>query len=73
MAWQAQAPGCSFSQVAHHRSRVQRLVVTSAITDEDRRHMRHALDLARRAEGQTFPNPAVGCVIIKDRQAGQGL
>jgi diaminohydroxyphosphoribosylaminopyrimidine deaminase/5-amino-6-(5-phosphoribosylamino)uracil reductase len=46
-------------------------MVTSAITDEDRRHMRHALDLARRAEGQTFPNPAVGCVIIKDQQAGQ--
>ena len=28
--------------------------------------MRHALDLARTALGQTYPNPAVGCVIVKD-------
>lgn len=26
--------------------------------------MRRALELARRAEGQTHPNPAVGCVIL---------
>jgi diaminohydroxyphosphoribosylaminopyrimidine deaminase/5-amino-6-(5-phosphoribosylamino)uracil reductase len=29
-------------------------------------HMRHALRLAERALGQVAPNPAVGCVIVKD-------
>jgi diaminohydroxyphosphoribosylaminopyrimidine deaminase/5-amino-6-(5-phosphoribosylamino)uracil reductase len=28
--------------------------------------MMRALQLASRALGQTFPNPAVGCVIVKD-------
>lgn len=28
--------------------------------------MRQALDLAKRALGQTYPNPAVGCVVVKD-------
>ena len=45
-------------------------MITCAVTEEDRRYMRHALDLARRAEGQTHPNPAVGCVILKGQQAG---
>ncbi|WP_416897784.1 MAG: bifunctional diaminohydroxyphosphoribosylaminopyrimidine deaminase/5-amino-6-(5-phosphoribosylamino)uracil reductase RibD [Minwuia sp.] len=35
-------------------------------TDADRRHMRHALALARRGLGRVAPNPAVGCVIIRD-------
>ena len=30
--------------------------------------MRHALQLARRGLGNTYPNPAVGCVIVKDGQ-----
>src|SRR5690348_2219979 len=35
--------------------------------------MRHALRLAERALGSTAPNPAVGCVIVKDgRIAGRG-
>ena len=34
------------------------------MADADRRHMAHALGLARRALGQTAPNPAVGCVIV---------
>lgn len=29
-------------------------------------HMLHALALARRSLGQTAPNPAVGCVLVKD-------
>lgn len=33
---------------------------------EDERYMRRALDLARRAEGRTVPNPAVGAVIVRD-------
>lgn len=32
----------------------------------DERHMRHALMLADRALGNVAPNPAVGCVIVRD-------
>ncbi len=39
----------------------------------DLAHMRHALALAERALGTTAPNPAVGCVIVKDeRVVGRG-
>ncbi|AJE48021.1 bifunctional diaminohydroxyphosphoribosylaminopyrimidine deaminase/5-amino-6-(5-phosphoribosylamino)uracil reductase RibD [Celeribacter indicus] len=41
--------------------------------DDDRAHMRHALALARRGLGRTWPNPAVGCVIVQDgRIVGRG-
>ena len=30
--------------------------------------MRAALALARRSLGRTWPNPAVGCVIVRDGQ-----
>src|SRR5689334_9055162 len=33
-------------------------------------HMRAALALAGRALGTTWPNPAVGCVLVKDGDAG---
>ena len=37
-------------------------------------HMRHALALARRIQGESWPNPAVGCVIVKDGQLyGRGV
>ena len=32
----------------------------------DTEHMAHALRLAARGLGSTWPNPAVGCVIVKD-------
>lgn len=32
----------------------------------DHRHMAHALTLARRGHGNTWPNPAVGCVLVRD-------
>jgi len=32
----------------------------------DLRHMRHALALARRGLGNVWPNPAVGCVLVRD-------
>ena len=35
-------------------------------TDRDREYMRRALNLAARGRGKTFPNPAVGCVIVKE-------
>ncbi|HWM81667.1 MAG TPA: bifunctional diaminohydroxyphosphoribosylaminopyrimidine deaminase/5-amino-6-(5-phosphoribosylamino)uracil reductase RibD [Pseudolabrys sp.] len=33
---------------------------------EDRRYMQLALNLGRRGLGRTWPNPAVGCVLVKD-------
>lgn len=36
------------------------------MTADDRRHMAHALALGRRGLGRVWPNPAVGCVIVKD-------
>ncbi|MFD1342864.1 bifunctional diaminohydroxyphosphoribosylaminopyrimidine deaminase/5-amino-6-(5-phosphoribosylamino)uracil reductase RibD [Litorisediminicola beolgyonensis] len=43
------------------------------MSDTDRRHMAHALSLGRRTMGRTWPNPAVGCVIVKDgRILGRG-
>lgn len=34
--------------------------------NDDARHMRRALALARRAEGETRPNPPVGAVLVRD-------
>lgn len=43
------------------------------VTATDVTYMRRALALARRAEGRTSPNPAVGAVIVKDgRVVGEG-
>jgi diaminohydroxyphosphoribosylaminopyrimidine deaminase/5-amino-6-(5-phosphoribosylamino)uracil reductase len=36
-----------------------------AITGEDRRYMRLALELAARVKGATFPNPAVGAMVVR--------
>ncbi len=36
------------------------------MTTADLHHMRAALSLARRGLGQVWPNPAVGCVLVKD-------
>lgn len=44
---------------------------TCAISSDDRLHMRHALELAKRGLGKTHPNPAVGCVVLKDGKVGQ--
>ena len=39
----------------------------------DEKFMREAIKLARKAEGHTHPNPAVGCVIVKDgKVVGRG-
>jgi diaminohydroxyphosphoribosylaminopyrimidine deaminase/5-amino-6-(5-phosphoribosylamino)uracil reductase len=45
---------------------------------DDAAHMRSALGLARRGLGTTWPNPSVGCVIVRrtadgDRVVGRGL
>lgn len=38
----------------------------SAFSAADARHMRRALQLARRGEGWTAPNPMVGAVVVRD-------
>lgn len=42
--------------------------------DRDQRFMRLALALGRRGQGVTWPNPAVGCVLVRDDfgQLGEG-
>lgn len=40
--------------------------MAASFNDDDRRFMAGALSLARRGLGQVWPNPAVGCVIVKD-------
>lgn len=43
------------------------------MTDDDRRFMQRALELARRGEGWVEPNPMVGCVLVRDGQVvGEG-
>ncbi|DBA97180.1 TPA: hypothetical protein ACH3X1_014941 [Trebouxia sp. C0004] len=43
------------------------------VSPQDRQHMQHALSLAKKALGKTFPNPAVGCVIVKQGKViGEG-
>lgn len=43
------------------------------MTSTDIRFMRRALTLARKGVGRTAPNPAVGCVIVRDGQVvGEG-
>ena len=55
----------------HPRTAVRHVMgPTCAISGEDRQHMRHALELARKGLGKTHPNPAVGCVILKDGKVG---
>ncbi len=40
--------------------------MAQGVSDTDRRFMRLALGLAARGLGNTWPNPAVGCVIVRD-------
>lgn len=43
------------------------------MTDHDSAPMRHALQLAARGLGRVWPNPAVGCVLVRDgRVVGRG-
>src|SRR5215470_11850083 len=51
-------------------------VASATATDarpDDAGHMRAALALARRALGRSWPNPAVGCVLVREgRVVGRG-
>jgi diaminohydroxyphosphoribosylaminopyrimidine deaminase/5-amino-6-(5-phosphoribosylamino)uracil reductase len=45
----------------------------SKFSDDDRRFMARALELASRGEGQVEPNPMVGCVLVRrDQIVGEG-
>jgi len=49
-------------------------VPTATTTETDCRHMAAALVLADRGLGRTWPNPSVGCVLIRDgRVVGRGV
>src|SRR6266478_9116581 len=41
-------------------------VATTTEARDDLIHMRAAIALARRSLGRSWPNPAVGCVLVKD-------
>lgn len=46
---------------------------TASFGEEDRRHMRRAIALARRGWGRVAPNPLVGAVVVRDgRVVGEG-
>ncbi|RED11161.1 bifunctional diaminohydroxyphosphoribosylaminopyrimidine deaminase/5-amino-6-(5-phosphoribosylamino)uracil reductase RibD [Pontivivens insulae] len=43
------------------------------MNEADARHLTHAINLSRRGLGRTWPNPAVGCVLVKSgRILGRG-
>ncbi|MDX6581539.1 MAG: diaminohydroxyphosphoribosylaminopyrimidine deaminase [Solirubrobacterales bacterium] len=48
--------------------------MTLVATDEDRAHLRRALELADRGRGRVSPNPMVGAVIVRDGEViGEGF
>jgi hypothetical protein len=59
------------NKLCHSRSRFVRSVRVHAVDEQDRAYMRQALMLAKRGLGKTYPNPAVGCVIVRDGQVGR--
>jgi diaminohydroxyphosphoribosylaminopyrimidine deaminase / 5-amino-6-(5-phosphoribosylamino)uracil reductase len=49
------------------------VIATTTELRDDLVHMRAAFALARRGLGRTWPNPAVGCILVKDgRVVGRG-
>jgi diaminohydroxyphosphoribosylaminopyrimidine deaminase/5-amino-6-(5-phosphoribosylamino)uracil reductase len=47
--------------------------MNSLLTDTDRDHLRHALELAGRGRGRVSPNPLVGAVLVRDGELiGEG-
>ena len=44
------------------------MLINKDLQQKDERWMRYALQLGRRNLGQTWPNPSVGCVIVKNNR-----
>ncbi|MDX6589258.1 MAG: diaminohydroxyphosphoribosylaminopyrimidine deaminase [Solirubrobacterales bacterium] len=48
--------------------------MNNQLTDTDREHLRHALELAEHGRGRVSPNPLVGAVIVRDGEPiGEGF
>ncbi|HEU4393710.1 MAG TPA: bifunctional diaminohydroxyphosphoribosylaminopyrimidine deaminase/5-amino-6-(5-phosphoribosylamino)uracil reductase RibD [Solirubrobacterales bacterium] len=48
--------------------------MNTQVTETDRTHLRHALELAERGRGRVSPNPLVGAVIVRDGEVvGEGF
>src|SRR6478735_7931781 len=46
----------------------------AAVTQQDRVHLRRALELAEGGRGRVSPNPLVGAVLVRDREiVGEGF
>eukprot|EP01026_Neomeris_dumetosa_P061360 TRINITY_DN57905_c0_g1_i1.p1 TRINITY_DN57905_c0_g1~~TRINITY_DN57905_c0_g1_i1.p1 ORF type:complete len:140 (+),score=15.06 TRINITY_DN57905_c0_g1_i1:219-638(+) len=55
------------------RNKQLQIVVQVSPVDKDEIYMEQALKLAERGVGKTYPNPAVGCVIVKNGEVvGEG-
>lgn len=55
------APAVPHSVKPHYKNAT---VGPQQVSAQDRQHMKHALTLAKKGLGKTYPNPAVGCVIV---------
>ncbi|KAL3132989.1 hypothetical protein ABBQ38_006901 [Trebouxia sp. C0009 RCD-2024] len=59
---------------AAHQSCVCSATGPQQVSAQDRQHMKHALTLAKKGLGNTYPNPAVGCVIVdQGKVVGEGF
>src|SRR5437762_8394355 len=48
--------------------------MSAVATDQDRLHLRRALELAERGRGGVSPNPLVGALLVRDGEAiGEGI
>ncbi|KAL3149369.1 hypothetical protein ABBQ32_002172 [Trebouxia sp. C0010 RCD-2024] len=64
--------GHEHGKAAHH-SCVCSATGPQQVSAQDRQHMKHALTLAKKGLGKTYPNPAVGCVIVdQGKVIGEG-
>lgn len=61
--------------IIHQRSQLNsRMQLLEEQARQDKIHMTRAIDLAKKGLGKTYPNPCVGCVLVKDeRVVGEGF
>lgn len=62
------------ASILREKSSSRRPSRLAAVSEQDRSYLRQALQLAARGVGKTFPNPAVGCVIVNTgKVVGEGF